>query len=422
MAISLRPSVPLRLEKDGKENDAPLPEGLLPPGGTGAIILSKFSGWGSLVTILPLLDALRTHAPHAPIILLTQEKNAELASTFSQVTRTLYIPSPAFSNWIRHPLSFFKKIREIRKLRPVAFIDLQLHTHQSPVRLLSFLSGATIRLGFTHRKGLLPGKTLTHSLTFNKHQPLPLAFGQIAHLLGLGTLSHSPKIPLILSSREKDRALAKLGITDRKKHLLVVNPNASPQGLERRWPRELFSMAIEAFLRKHPETQVVLIGAAGERDYVEPIRKALFHRPQTIKNAAGHLTLQETAALLKQATLFVTNDSGPLHLGLALGTPTVALFGPTHPDLVLYRPNAPKSTFLYQPAPCSPCLHHTEILPCGGDNHCLQSISVDSVLTAMEGLIAPGRKEESPQQWRFNPERYAPLDSHPSFPFPSPGP
>lgn len=377
------------------------------------IVVCKFSGWGSLVTIIPLLDALKNRFPKSDIILLTHNKNEELTKILPQVTKTILFSKTDIANFLRSPLSFWKKIRMLRMVKPGIFIDLQIHTHQSLSMLLSLSSGAPIRVGLKSTPNRARDRFLTHSIYFNRHQPLATVFRQVGNLLGLGPLTQSPRIPMIFSSKEQERVLDKFDLPDPRRRLLMINPNASSLSHERRWPKTHFITVLESFFRKFPETNVLLTGSLGEYKYNQPIFEFFSASGRSIRNVAGQLTLQETSALLKKASLFLTNDSGPLHLALALGTPTVAMFGPTHPDLVLYRPDPPKCIFLYEPIYCSPCLHHTPTPPCAGDNKCIQAIAPDSVFIAMESLLTGQRKYPGPQEWRFNPARYSPQnESH----------
>lgn len=380
----------------------------LPASMADTIIVSKLSGWGSLVTIIPLLDAIKNRFPESSIILLTHQKNEEFIKILPQVTKTILFSNPGLANFLKSPFLFWKKIRLLRLEKPKLFIDLQIHTHQSLSMLLSLSSGASIRVGLKSSPNRARDRFLTHSIYFNRHQPLSTVFRQVGNLLGLGPLSYSPKIPIIFSSKEQARVLEKLDLPDPQKRLLIINPNASRLSHERRWPRAHFIDLLELFLRKFPDTNVVFSGGPGEYQYNEPILQFFADSGHIMRNVAGQLTLQETATLLRKASLFLTNDSGPLHLSLALGTPTVSMFGPTHPDLILYRPNPPRSIFLYEPIYCSPCLHHTPTPPCAGDNKCIQAIAPESVLFAMESLLTGPRKDPGPQEWRFNPARYSP--------------
>ena len=82
---------------------------LLPDGMSGDIIVSKFSGWGSLVTIIPLLDAIKNRFPESGIILLTHRKNEEFAKILPQITRTILFSNPGLGHFLKSPLQFWKK-------------------------------------------------------------------------------------------------------------------------------------------------------------------------------------------------------------------------------------------------------------------------------------------------------------------------
>jgi ADP-heptose:LPS heptosyltransferase len=85
----------------------------------------------------------------------------------------------------------------------------------------------------------------------------------------------------------------------------------------------------------------------------------------------------------------LTNDTGPMHLAVALGCPTVGLFGPGSPDH--YGVEGPGVEILYHPVACSPCIYETDQVPCAGRNVCMQIISVEEVLLAMERSLRAGR-------------------------------
>ena len=90
--------------------------------------------------------------------------------------------------------------------------------------------------------------------------------------------------------------------------------------------------------------------------------------------------------LLANADLVVTNDTGPLHLSLATSVPLVGLFGPTRGETYV-PPGRADAIALEESIYCSPCVHHWEPPPCGGDNQCMQRLSRARVLAACESLL-----------------------------------
>ena len=106
-------------------------------------------------------------------------------------------------------------------------------------------------------------------------------------------------------------------------------------------------------------------------------------RTTQVVNLAGRTSLGELIGVFKRLALFVTNDSGPLHIAAALGVPTVSFFGPETP--VLYGPKGRDSLIFYKGIYCSPCLSvfNAKTAPCKGQNICMQSICSDEVLEAI---------------------------------------
>ncbi|MDP2688749.1 MAG: glycosyltransferase family 9 protein, partial [Deltaproteobacteria bacterium] len=198
--------------------------------------------------------------------------------------------------------------------------------------------------------------------------------------------------------RKRDYA-AELGIEARDdgkaRSRVVVNINTGELFPLRRWPLEKFARLMERMLDESG-FEILLTGSGGEHELVEELRKRISHPGSgRVKNMAGALTLKDTMRLLRDCRLFITNDSGPMHLAVLMGTPVVALFGPTHPAHFL-PPERENIAVLYHDYICSPCVHviDPEYLPCKGDAPCMSSIDVAEVYEAAKRLLeAPGAAE-----------------------------
>ena len=95
----------------------------------------------------------------------------------------------------------------------------------------------------------------------------------------------------------------------------------------------------------------------------------------------GKTDLRQLAAILKKSDLLITNDSAPMHIAWALGTPVVAVFGPTDPEK--YKPTGPKDIVIRKSMECSPC----QLALCRTDNECMKEISSDEVFQAAKGIL-----------------------------------
>ncbi len=135
-----------------------------------------------------------------------------------------------------------------------------------------------------------------------------------------------------------------------------------------------------------PEFVFLLTGASNEVGYVSELYDKLSPKARTnILNMAGRFGLGVFLALIEKASLLVTNDSGPLHLAIALGTSTVSIWGPGSPKH--YGPISGVHRTIYEPVYCSPCLYHADSPPCEGDNACVEGISVSSVFEATKDIV-----------------------------------
>ncbi|HEY8463211.1 MAG TPA: glycosyltransferase family 9 protein [Bacillota bacterium] len=153
----------------------------------------------------------------------------------------------------------------------------------------------------------------------------------------------------------------------------------------KRWPVPRF---IELIRRLSCERgfQVVLVG--GKEDLASALAIRMVE-PKTM-TAVGILKLSETGALLKRCQLFIGNDSGPLHLAAALGTPTVALFGPTHPrQFYPYPPD--RHQYLIKELACHPCYRLGgavwQFIPRCPKAYCMEAISVDEVIQVVGRVL-----------------------------------
>ncbi len=383
------------------QNPAPGPlRSIFRETGNDTLVVSKFSGWGTLLEVAPLLSALRLLYPRTRLILVTERRNAEIASRIPGPDDILFLPGDVNAGPVS-PSGLLQLAARIRRLHPTLFLDLQLHTRRRAALFLSLASSSRIRIGFVGRHGGLRMRFLTHPLYFNSHHPSRMAYEQAGLLLGIPPerLSHSLAGWTLRESPEDLHELEKIFPAIRMAgKICVVNPNASERGTERRWPAERFSEAAGRLLARHPSLGIVLTGSRDEHPYTEGVARGIPRpwRPR-VTNLAGRLSLGGLHALLNHAHVFLTNDSGPLHLAIHSATPTVGLFGPTRPDLVLPDIDRRRLTVLYDAHYCSPCLYHVQRPPCGGENVCMSSLSVERVVRAVEtmlqGTVLPEARE-----------------------------
>lgn len=198
------------------------------------------------------------------------------------------------------------------------------------------------------------------------------------HLVAAVGARPEPLAPLVgVAPEQEARIQSRLGEVTGP--VVGLCPGAE-YGPAKRWPREHY-MALARELQNRWQTEVVLLGGHHDVPTTTFIAKAVGGR---IRDWAGQTSLEELAAVLKLCRVVVANDSGPIHLAAAVGTPVVALFGSTSPYLTCPgMPGDKKHAILYQQAPCSPCF----LRECPADFRCLKGIGVEEVLAAVTPFL-----------------------------------
>lgn len=160
----------------------------------------------------------------------------------------------------------------------------------------------------------------------------------------------------------------------------VVGINAGAEyGPAKRWPAERFAeTAIK--VTERADVRWLIVGGRGDVEIAAKIETQLREGhldENTVINVAGKTTLLDLCALLRFTKLLLTNDTGPMHIAAALGTPTVSIWGSTSPELT--GPLSPRSVIIREPVECSPCF----LRKCPIDFRCMDRIQVGAVAQAV---------------------------------------
>jgi ADP-heptose:LPS heptosyltransferase len=166
--------------------------------------------------------------------------------------------------------------------------------------------------------------------------------------------------------------LLELGISEGERYV-VMHPGA--KRTTNQWPAVRFASVADEIIRRWG-TPVILTGSASEASLVQHIA-GLMREKATI--LCGQINLPRMAALLERSFLYVGNDTGPMHIAAAVGTPIVSIFGARDFPERWYPAGAGHSV-LRRDVPCSPCFKEV----CDRDLICLKRIEVDDVLSAVE--------------------------------------
>lgn len=329
------------------------------------IAVCKFKGMGSIIQATPMLEALRKKFPDAEIIFVSTKTNEQFLKKIDLIDSIITINDKGLFNLLGTCMGCIFKLW---KRKPDVYIDLEIYSNFST--LVALFSLSKNRIGFYLRESSYRMGIYTHMMFFNPRVPISEVYVQIARLFGRieGKLSLFP----IYKNTSVDQNPVP------KTKYIVINPNASDLRVERRWAANNFSTLIDLILKKYPELDIILVGAPAEKEYTLTVSNSI--SSERVKNMAGKTNMDELIALIKNAQLVVTNDTGPMHISFACNTPSVCLFGPCSPEQYGSQTNA---TIIYKGLYCSPCVHDFNIPPCGGDNMCMKLISVTEVFEAV---------------------------------------
>ncbi len=347
------------------------------PEGTHRILVIKFWGIGNLVQASPTLRGIRKRFPDAEIVFLTLDQNRGVYEGSDLYDEVIYLRLTTVWDFTRELFKLFFSLRSydfdlIINLEPLVYFG----------ELISFYAGVGHRIGFA-----VPGRKslFTKSVEFREDEHIARTFYRTLGVIGVDDdptdelLAPEP-IPITEEDRRAADELLRSEDISGGDFLIGVNVNASDVAIERRWPLENFAALVDLVIQKL-NARVVLIGAPDEVPYVE---RAIAMMRQNPVNLAGRTTLREAIAVIDRLNLFITNDSGPLHLAYALDVPTISFYGPESPHR--YGPLGKKHHTVYKDLDCSPCITFKNLkrINCKLDALCMRQITVHEVFKFAE--------------------------------------
>ena len=334
-------------------------------------ILIRGTNWiGDAIMTLPAVSAIRNTFPSAKISVLARPWVAEIFNICKDIDEVIVFKSPGPHSGIAGKLKLAKELKAGR------FDTAILLQNAIEAAIITRLAGIPVRCGYnSDARGFL----LTHSV----HRTEDIRkVHQIQYYLemvkSLGCLSAEAKVHLHPGNEYQilsEKIFSKHAIV-RERLIIGMAPGAT-YGAAKRWLPERFA-AVSDRLIEDLSAQVVLFGSREDRKTTDIVEQ---HARHPMINLAGKTNLKEAIALISKCTLFISNDSGLMHVAGALNIPTVAIFGSTNP--VTTSPVGDRSIVIYKGAPCSPCLKET----CPTDFRCMEMISVEEVYRTAKGLL-----------------------------------
>lgn len=329
------------------------------------ILLIKPSSLGDIIHCLPVLKAIRDKWPDSKISWVVKDIYADILHENPLIDDLILLKKSSLTTGI---ISFRKKLHQ-------GNFDLAVDM-QGLFRsgLIAFLSGAPVRVGFSNARELAP-LFYTHKVDAPLH--LHAVDRNLKLAVSFGCKNQEINFPLNISQEAQQEAseFLRKNQLDNRQPVITFVPGARWE--KKRWPSQSFSR-LGDFLSKELRAGIIVTGSRQEEGLIHKIRSNM---KNSSSEAAG-FSLQKLAALLSKSDVVVTNDSGPMHIAAAVGTPVIALFGPTYPART--GPYTKKRIIIHKDMECVPCFRK----PCSQDSfECMESITVKEVFEEVKQML-----------------------------------
>lgn len=314
---------------------------------------------GDLMFATPFFKELRKNFPKARIDLIVNsafhsiiEDNPNLDNVYAYNKK-----------WtLKQSIEFAKQIRKNN-------YDLGINIHGSwRSAIILRLINPTYTIGYGKKGQLFLNRRLAQP--HNQHM-----VDVYLNLLKEMNLRVEPSLPYLELKKsvqdEIDKKLIQWGINPEEK---LIALNAGGTWPTKRWTVNGFAQLADVLNRKYG--RVIFVGSLEDLSLVEEIVNLMETKPVI---ATGKTSLPELAALLARCDLVISNDSGPVHVAAAVGTPTITIFGPS--DDLKYRPLGEKHKIVTSSVDCRPCGKHKCPL---GHHHCMTDIKVEKIINEID--------------------------------------
>ncbi|MFH1837588.1 MAG: lipopolysaccharide heptosyltransferase II [Candidatus Omnitrophota bacterium] len=270
---------------------------------------------------------------------------------------------------------FLKAFRLSRVLRKYRFDTAIVLNPHKMLHLACFFAGIPRRIGYARKWGSLLTKTIQDKRDEGLKHEIEYTY-DLLDIIGAGGNITGPVLPVA----EKEETalndiLSKKGIQD-KEPFLVIHPGSSNPA--KIWPKEKYKDLIRR-IRTELNIKVSILGERKEKAFIDDI---LIGSDAGVISLAGVLDLRLVAALLKRCSLFIGNDTGPMHIAAATGTPVIAVFRKDAPSTnpVRWRPWGDNHVVFHESGECRAAN--------GSIGHrCMKDVTVDAVFEAVREMV-----------------------------------
>ncbi|MBU1128131.1 MAG: glycosyltransferase family 9 protein [Candidatus Omnitrophica bacterium] len=386
---------------------------------TDRILITRTDRLGDVVISTPVIRFLREKFPFAQIAMLVAPMTCDVVCNNPDIDEVIIYDKCNKQKGLWETIKFAFALKKKQ-------FDLAIALHPTNrVHLMLFIAGIPIRIGYDRNFGKLLNKRFSHRKQKGAMHEVMYNFDLLSRA-GFQTDNADIRPYMVIGQEDKelvDTILREQGVGSNFIHSAVQNPAInggvgksrlsmnpypkprafSPGSLKgfivihpgascpsKRWPVERFAKVADSVV-DHFGYDVVLVGAGDAEELSARVARRMRNRSFDLTDM---LRVGELAEVLRRGKLLISNDSGPVHVATAVGTPVVCVFGRSDPGLSpkRWRPLGKNDIVLHKNAGCRECFAHN----CQKDFACLKAITVDEAITAanriLEGQGARGEK------------------------------
>ncbi|HEU4525566.1 MAG TPA: lipopolysaccharide heptosyltransferase II [Gemmatimonadales bacterium] len=331
------------------------------------VLVVRFSAIGDILLTTPLLRAIRTRHPGARIAVLTKEPYVPLLSHNPHVSEVLAIaPDEGI-------LAIAERIRAVRYSH---LLDLHGNLRSHALRRLAPGAWSSYDKRTLQRALLITAKRDRYGAY------LPIAERYFEAAMGLEVVPDGGPPDFFLSEAADCRAAERLVALElgRERPVVAIAPGAAHA--TKRWPVEYWVHLVGRITQTGAD--VAVLGGTDDVEAAAAITRAA--GGASVASLAGALGLQETGAVIRRAEVLISGDTGVMHMATGVGTPVVALFGPTVRQFGFFPYRSPASVVELQ-LPCRPCSAHGSRRCPLGHHRCMRQLVPDLVFPALAEVL-----------------------------------
>ncbi|UCD55402.1 MAG: lipopolysaccharide heptosyltransferase II [Candidatus Omnitrophota bacterium] len=338
------------------------------------ILLTRTDRIGDVVLSTPAIKAIRDKFPASYIAFMVRPYAKDI------VDGNPYLDEVIIYDKYGKQKSLFSTVKFALELRKKKFDRAFMLHPTNRVHLISYLAGIPERIGYDRKSAIFLTKKIPHLKHTGKKHELKYTLDLLSSA-GIETRSQELFVPVREKNIEKiEKILAEYHV-GKGVFLVAVNPGAS--SASKRWPAKNFASVCDNLAKKY-KARILIVSDNKNAEFAEALAKGMKYEPV---NLAGRTTVGELAAMLSKCRLFISNDSGPVHIACAVGVPVISIFGRKNPGLSPKRwgPTGEKSVVFHKDVGCEKCLAEA----CEAGFKCLEAVTPEEVFKAAEKLLVP---------------------------------